>query len=199
MKAFVPPGWVAQEALRLELYRRISIAGDHDALAQVRDETDRPLRRAAARGRDAVRGRVAPRDRRARSASRRSPRSASRSASGRSRSDDALAVRSDGTRVRRHVSRGEADAEPRPGARVRRRTWSGGWSGGSWRRPDPTGSDRRRRRRSRIRPSAVSRIDSSLVTPVPIPFRRAVARALLASRRRAAARRRPPRRWAPSR
>ena len=26
VKAFVPPGWVAQEALRLELYRRISLA-----------------------------------------------------------------------------------------------------------------------------------------------------------------------------
>ena len=32
VKAFIPPGWVAQEALRLELYRRISTAGDHDAL-----------------------------------------------------------------------------------------------------------------------------------------------------------------------
>jgi transcription-repair coupling factor (superfamily II helicase) len=39
VKAFVPPGWVAQEALRLELYRRISMAGDHDVLAQNRDET----------------------------------------------------------------------------------------------------------------------------------------------------------------
>ena len=31
VKAFVPPGWVAQEALRLDLYRRISTAGDHDS------------------------------------------------------------------------------------------------------------------------------------------------------------------------
>ena len=39
VKAFVPPGWVAQEALRLDLYRRISTAGDHEALEQVRAET----------------------------------------------------------------------------------------------------------------------------------------------------------------
>ncbi|HSL10472.1 MAG TPA: transcription-repair coupling factor [Actinomycetota bacterium] len=39
VKAFVPPGWVAQEALRLELYRRISLAPDHDALAEIRAET----------------------------------------------------------------------------------------------------------------------------------------------------------------
>nr|MBA3690580.1 transcription-repair coupling factor [Actinomycetota bacterium] len=39
VKAFVPPGWVAQEALRLDLYRRISTAGDHEQLAAVRDET----------------------------------------------------------------------------------------------------------------------------------------------------------------
>ncbi|MDP9331260.1 MAG: transcription-repair coupling factor [Actinomycetota bacterium] len=39
VKAFIPPGWVAQEALRLELYRRISLAGDHDTLEQIRDET----------------------------------------------------------------------------------------------------------------------------------------------------------------
>ena len=39
VKAFVPPGWIAQEALRLELYRRISLAGDHTTLAQIRDET----------------------------------------------------------------------------------------------------------------------------------------------------------------
>ena len=55
VKAFVPPGWVAQEALRLELYRRISLAPDHATLAQIRTETRRPLRRAARRGRDAVR------------------------------------------------------------------------------------------------------------------------------------------------
>jgi transcription-repair coupling factor (superfamily II helicase) len=39
VKAFVPPGWVAQEALRLELYRRISLARDHDVLAAIRAET----------------------------------------------------------------------------------------------------------------------------------------------------------------
>jgi transcription-repair coupling factor (superfamily II helicase) len=38
VKAFVPPGWVAQEALRLDLYRRIGGAGDHDRLAEVRGE-----------------------------------------------------------------------------------------------------------------------------------------------------------------
>ena len=39
VKAFVPPGWVAQEALRLDLYRRISTAGDHDELERVQTET----------------------------------------------------------------------------------------------------------------------------------------------------------------
>jgi transcription-repair coupling factor (superfamily II helicase) len=39
VKAFVPPGWLAQEALRLELYRRIGMANDHEALAMIRDET----------------------------------------------------------------------------------------------------------------------------------------------------------------
>ena len=39
VKAFVPPGWVAQEALRLELYRRISLAGDHGVLGEIRVET----------------------------------------------------------------------------------------------------------------------------------------------------------------
>jgi len=39
VKAFVPPGWVAQEVLRLELYRRIALAADHDALSRIRDET----------------------------------------------------------------------------------------------------------------------------------------------------------------
>ena len=39
VRAFVPPGWVAQESLRLELYRRISLAGDHDALERIREET----------------------------------------------------------------------------------------------------------------------------------------------------------------
>ena len=35
----MPPGWVAQEALRLELYRRISLAPDHVSLGQIRTET----------------------------------------------------------------------------------------------------------------------------------------------------------------
>ena len=39
VKAFVPPGWVAQEALRLDLYRRISTAGDREQLEHVRAET----------------------------------------------------------------------------------------------------------------------------------------------------------------
>ncbi len=39
VKAFVPPGWVAQESLRLELYRRIGLAGDHGVLAEIRTET----------------------------------------------------------------------------------------------------------------------------------------------------------------
>ena len=39
VKAFVPPGWVAQEALRLDLYRRIATAGAHDVLERVRSET----------------------------------------------------------------------------------------------------------------------------------------------------------------
>jgi transcription-repair coupling factor (superfamily II helicase) len=39
VKAFVPPGWIAQEALRLELYRRISLSPDHETLAQIRTET----------------------------------------------------------------------------------------------------------------------------------------------------------------
>ena len=38
VRAFVPPGWLEQEALRLDLYRRIGAAGDHDALERVRDE-----------------------------------------------------------------------------------------------------------------------------------------------------------------
>jgi transcription-repair coupling factor (superfamily II helicase) len=40
VKEFVPPGWVAQEALRLDLYRRISTAGDHAQLEAVRAETE---------------------------------------------------------------------------------------------------------------------------------------------------------------
>ena len=48
-KAFVPPGWVAQEALRLELYRRISLAGGpRRARADPRRDR-RPVRRAARR------------------------------------------------------------------------------------------------------------------------------------------------------
>jgi len=39
VRAFIPPGWVAQESLRLELYRRISLAADHDALQRIREET----------------------------------------------------------------------------------------------------------------------------------------------------------------
>jgi transcription-repair coupling factor (superfamily II helicase) len=39
VKAFVPPGWLAQESLRLELYRRIGMARDHEALAMIRGET----------------------------------------------------------------------------------------------------------------------------------------------------------------
>jgi transcription-repair coupling factor (superfamily II helicase) len=39
VRAFVPPGWVAQESLRLELYRRISLAPDHEALERIREET----------------------------------------------------------------------------------------------------------------------------------------------------------------
>jgi len=39
VKAFIPPGWLAQEALRLELYRRIGMARDHEGLATIRDET----------------------------------------------------------------------------------------------------------------------------------------------------------------
>jgi transcription-repair coupling factor (superfamily II helicase) len=39
VKAFVPPGWVAQESLRLELYRRISLAPDHAELERIRAET----------------------------------------------------------------------------------------------------------------------------------------------------------------
>jgi transcription-repair coupling factor (superfamily II helicase) len=39
VRAFVPPGWLEQEALRLDLYRRISSAGDHEVLERVRIET----------------------------------------------------------------------------------------------------------------------------------------------------------------
>ena len=40
VKAFVPPEWVGQEALRLELYRRIATALDEDELATVRTEAE---------------------------------------------------------------------------------------------------------------------------------------------------------------
>jgi transcription-repair coupling factor (superfamily II helicase) len=39
VKAFVPPGWVGQESLRLELYRRISLAADQVELDRIRSET----------------------------------------------------------------------------------------------------------------------------------------------------------------
>ncbi len=38
VKAYVPVGWVGQEVLRLELYRRIATAGDHERLEEVRTE-----------------------------------------------------------------------------------------------------------------------------------------------------------------
>ncbi len=34
----MPPGWLEQEALRLDLYRRIGSAGDHELLERVRAE-----------------------------------------------------------------------------------------------------------------------------------------------------------------
>jgi transcription-repair coupling factor (superfamily II helicase) len=40
VKAYLPPEWVGQEALRLELYRKIATAKDQDELAQVRAEAD---------------------------------------------------------------------------------------------------------------------------------------------------------------
>jgi transcription-repair coupling factor (superfamily II helicase) len=40
VRAFLPVGWVGQEALRLELYRRISTAPDHETLAEVRAEAE---------------------------------------------------------------------------------------------------------------------------------------------------------------
>ena len=39
VRAFIPPGWLEQEALRLDLYRKISSAGDHEPLERVRNET----------------------------------------------------------------------------------------------------------------------------------------------------------------
>jgi transcription-repair coupling factor (superfamily II helicase) len=40
IRAFIPVGWVGQEALRLELYRRISNARDHEDLVAVRAEAE---------------------------------------------------------------------------------------------------------------------------------------------------------------
>jgi transcription-repair coupling factor (superfamily II helicase) len=40
VKAFVPPEWVGQEALRLELYRRIGTAKGHEELATVGEEAE---------------------------------------------------------------------------------------------------------------------------------------------------------------
>ncbi len=40
VKAFIPPEWVGQEALRLELYRRIATARDREELATVRAEAE---------------------------------------------------------------------------------------------------------------------------------------------------------------
>ena len=39
VKAFIPPQWVGQESLRLELYRRMANAPDHTTLAAIREET----------------------------------------------------------------------------------------------------------------------------------------------------------------
>ncbi len=85
----------------------------------VRRRDDRPVRRAAARGRDAVRGRVAPRERgRARRrGDHHVPRAGPHPAG---RAGRRAAVRPGRARLRRHLPRGEADAEPRAGAGVRR-------------------------------------------------------------------------------
>jgi transcription-repair coupling factor (superfamily II helicase) len=40
VRAFVPVGWVGQEALRLELYRNIATATDHERLDEVRGEAE---------------------------------------------------------------------------------------------------------------------------------------------------------------
>jgi transcription-repair coupling factor (superfamily II helicase) len=40
VRAFIPPGWLEQESLRLELYRRISTAGSSEALLAVRAEAE---------------------------------------------------------------------------------------------------------------------------------------------------------------
>ena len=39
VRAFIPPEWVGQEALRLELYRRMANAPDHQTLDAIRSET----------------------------------------------------------------------------------------------------------------------------------------------------------------
>jgi transcription-repair coupling factor (superfamily II helicase) len=39
VRAFVPPGWLDQESLRLELYRRVSTAREHSDLDAIREET----------------------------------------------------------------------------------------------------------------------------------------------------------------
>jgi transcription-repair coupling factor (superfamily II helicase) len=39
VRAFVPPEWLGQESLRLELYRRIATADDHGKLGHIRDDT----------------------------------------------------------------------------------------------------------------------------------------------------------------
>ncbi len=40
VRAFIPPEWLGQESLRLELYRRVSMSRDHDELARVRAEAE---------------------------------------------------------------------------------------------------------------------------------------------------------------
>jgi transcription-repair coupling factor (superfamily II helicase) len=40
VRAFIPPEWLGQESLRLELYRRISMSRHHDELARVRAEAE---------------------------------------------------------------------------------------------------------------------------------------------------------------
>ena len=113
MKAFIPPGWVAQEALRLELYRRISIGGDHDALGD--DPRPRPSTGTARSppGGDVVRGRGAPVTA-GDSACGRSRRSRSRSGISPVALADAAAGRPGGPRAGREVPRGQADVEPGP-------------------------------------------------------------------------------------
>ncbi len=60
VKAFVPPGWVAQEGLRLELYRRILDGGRPPGPPGDPRRDARSVRGAAGPGGDAVRDRVAP-------------------------------------------------------------------------------------------------------------------------------------------